>query len=128
VVNLFLKGLGHTSIGSACDPTNASVCANSVGEKRKGSKYGSLNRAVPNAEHDTLSRHLMERLRHRVKLHNPLRNAINLQGEDRARNWSTILLAALERATAVLGTGGEDASCLDWQIQRFGEPLYIVTL
>lgn len=54
-LDLSLLGLVHTSIGSAYNPTNEIACANSVDEKRKGSKFGSVNSAVPNAEPDTSS-------------------------------------------------------------------------
>jgi hypothetical protein len=58
VGDLFLLGLVHTSIGIAYNPTNEIACANSVDEKRKGSKFGSVNNAVPNAEPDTPSQRL----------------------------------------------------------------------
>jgi hypothetical protein len=38
----------------------------------------------------------MERLRHCVKLHDRLRSAIDLQGEDQGQKWKTDVLAALE--------------------------------
>jgi hypothetical protein len=80
----FLAGLVHTSIGNAYDLTNANACANSAGGRRRGSKYFSVSNVVQIAELDTLINDLMERQRHRVKLHNQPRNAIRRSDEGSA--------------------------------------------
>jgi hypothetical protein len=95
VADRFLLGLVHTSIGNAYDPTNANACANSAGERRRGSKYVSVSNVVRNAELDTGINDPMVRRRHCVKLHNPLRSVIRRRDEGSAlarrekRRWRT---------------------------------------
>jgi len=58
--------------------------------------------------------HLMERKGHRVKLHNPLRNAINLWVEDQGQKRKYDVLAALEVANPVVLKSGRNMSRPDW--------------
>lgn len=71
---------------------------------------------------------LIGRKGHRVKLHNPPSNAINLRVEGQGQKRKHDVLAALEMANQVVSSSAECEPTRLKQVQRFHEPPYTVTL